>query len=135
MEIKDLEQIKNTMLEGEPTPVKRKALTVSEVENAKQTALVSNQAEQQRLGNDAPIYNLRPDKYDFQLRTYADNQELRANRFGILKSFGAGLGKLATNTVGDILGGVSSVAIGIPSAIINGDANQIFDNAVSEGLN
>jgi hypothetical protein len=135
MEIKDLDNIKATLLEGEPTSKTKKKLSFNDIETAKQLAINAPKGQSAVLGASAPSYNQRPDQHDFQMRTYANNEELRANQFGALKSFGAGLGKLAANTTFDILGAAGTLAAGIPSAIASGDANQIFDNSVSTALN
>jgi hypothetical protein len=94
----------------------------------------SDPAGQARLGKGTAGFNLRPDKFDFQMRAYGQNEELRANQFGALKSFGAGLANLVTNTAFETASGLASVVAGIPSAIANGDVNMMFDNAISTAV-
>lgn len=134
MEVNELDSIKSSMLEGEPTPKSNGKLTISDIQQLRQETLGHDTAEKQRIGESIVGYNTRPDKYNFQMKTYADNAELRANRFGALKSFGTGLGKLITNTAADLAGGAASIVAGIPSAIASGDANQIFDNGISAAI-
>lgn len=124
----------DSTLTGEKPVVSGGGVSEEEIEKARRMSLGESPAEVARLGSGTAGYNLRPDKYDFQMRTRANNEELRANGFSGLKSFGNGLGKLVTNTLGDIAGAASSIFVGIPSAIANGDANQLFDNGVSEAI-
>lgn len=77
------------------------------------------------------LYNVDPTKFDFFLKTGADNEELRAqdqsNAGMVLK----GVGRLAATTLTKTLEGIGFLGA-IPGAIAKGDMNVIVDNAWSD---
>ena len=96
----------------------------------------------ERIESHAPIDPLRfnmisgessdmdPDKYDFQLRVYGDNDEIRAQDQGIIETVAKGAGRLVGSTALKFLQGVGFVA-SAPGALATGDLSTMTQNAFS----